>query len=410
MYHIFIGKQRALQFPVMCNACLKIGYTENIPDTNSNNNSIDDVGYGLWAHNGSFTIESAITPFDINGYGAYSAGLHNNTPTVPRVLKGGTSALVNPSGGSSKIMPATHLGANTTMNPATQESELYLSSAARVGHEMIIFFNHNFTLSLLNDTTHNVNNPAKYKIKATFNSSGSTFTVITDSAVISPVYSKEYFYSSSDGIDQLSGFNKQGRMEYRQVGIADNGLGGNISSGISLVLSNISNANINFFENKQQEVFVRNGQEFQLLGKVATLPTYRRINLVANLSRSVVNGEGIYIRAFAEPTYINKVFMVSCSYNDINKTVDLHLNGIKVKSQQINATTEFTFNKGDCFLGANGNNTTGAGSATSNKQFMGELHELSIVDFYKPKVGSTPTLLPNLDNTLAYFRFEEIDE
>lgn len=403
MYHIFTGKQRSLQFPVMCNACVKIDYSNNIPDTGNNDDASDDISYGLWAHTGSFTFESVITPFDINGYGNYSNRVFSSLPVAPRVLKGGTSATVNPSGGSNKIMPANDLGPNATM-PTNTESETYLSSAARITHEMIIFHNTNFTLSLLNDTFHNENNPAKYKIKASFTLDSTTTTITTDNAVILPSYSKEYFYSSSDGIDQLSGFTALNEIEYRQVGTASSG-----SSSGNLLTLNFQHDD--FFAGKQQEVYVRNGQEFELLGKVNTKSGTQQLLLISNLSRTIVSGEGIYLRSYAEPTYINEVFSVGCAYNDIGRTVDLYLNGIKVKSQQLpTTTTTFAFDNTNCYLGANGANATGAGSATTNKQFMGELHELSLVSGYKHKIISAPNLTPNLDDTLIYFRFEEIDE
>ena len=40
---------------------------------------------------------------------------------------------------------------------------------------------------------------------------------------------------------------------------------------------------------------------------------------------------------------------------------------------------------------------------------MGEFHELSIIDIPKLKFPFVNTLLPSLDETLLYLRFEEID-
>ena len=54
--------------------------------------------------------------------------------------------------------------------------------------------------------------------------------------------------------------------------------------------------------------------------------------------------------------------------------------------------------------------TTGtAESAIANKQFMGELHEMSMVNTTKKRF-SINNLTPNIDSTLFYFRFEEVDE
>ena len=43
MYSIFVGNQKSLVFPVMCNGFITIDYSDNIADTNSNNNVDDDV-------------------------------------------------------------------------------------------------------------------------------------------------------------------------------------------------------------------------------------------------------------------------------------------------------------------------------------------------------------------------------
>ena len=67
----------------------------------------------------------------------------------------------------------------------------------------------------------------------------------------------------------------------------------------------------------------------------------------------------------------------------------------------------FTFGDGDIYLGASAS-SIGSGTATTNNQFMGVLHELSIVKGIKQRFN-TMNLLPNYDDTLLYLRFEEID-
>ena len=62
MYEVLTGKQRSLVFPIMCNAFVKLDYSDNIPDTNSNTDTSDDIAYGLWAHEGSFSFEGIVTP------------------------------------------------------------------------------------------------------------------------------------------------------------------------------------------------------------------------------------------------------------------------------------------------------------------------------------------------------------
>ena len=146
MYEILTGKQRGLVFPVMCNGHVVIDYRDNIADTENDTDTTNDVAYGLWAHEDSFTFESIITPYEINGYGTYSS-------------------LTKPTYTSKKVMPALSQSVYTAGNEADYQSELYLSRTARLTHEMMIFYNTNFQVSLVNSTLHNENEPAKYKIR-----------------------------------------------------------------------------------------------------------------------------------------------------------------------------------------------------------------------------------------------------
>ena len=82
MYDVLIGNQRGLVFPVMCNGGVIIDYSDNIPSVGL---ATDDViGYGLWALEGSFTLEAIITPYDINGYGKWSSATQ---PTIANSIK-----------------------------------------------------------------------------------------------------------------------------------------------------------------------------------------------------------------------------------------------------------------------------------------------------------------------------------
>ena len=74
MYRLLTGKQRSLVFPVMCNSFVKIDYRDNIPEgVDGASPSDDDIRYGIWNHKDSFTIESTLTPYDINAYGLVSS-------------------------------------------------------------------------------------------------------------------------------------------------------------------------------------------------------------------------------------------------------------------------------------------------------------------------------------------------
>ena len=116
-----------------------------------------------------------------------------------------------------------------------------------------------------------------------------------------------------------------------------------------------------------------------------------------------------YIKNTQQPIYINDQFHIACSYNDIGKTLNIYLNGILQKSVSVGASSDFTMAAEDLFIGANDNQGVGEDSATANKQFMGELHEMCMTSTIRKKFLIN-NLLPNLKDTLFYFRFEEVDE
>lgn len=398
MYHILAGKQRALKFPIMCNASVKIDYSDNIPNTNNNSNTDDDVGYGLWSHEGSFIFEAIITPYDINGYGAgwdekpsvVSGRTFSDTPPSPRLINA-----------SDKVMPAID---SRLYSASDRQSEAYLASttAGRLNHEMIIFYNNNFHISLVNTTKHNQNQPAEFGIKVGIKTPNmASKTEITTDAVILPSYSRTYTYSATDGIDQTEGFDEFGRFKYWKV----NTVGSGTNTGDYVSLS--SNAK-DFIEGVNQKVFIREDNKFVLLGEVNT-KTATQIRTVSPHGKTLTTGEGLFLKAYQEPTYINKIHQVSCIYDDLQKKVFIYLNGILVKEETIVATDSFAFDRTDCFLGANGTNATGVGSATTNKQFMGEMHEMYISNRISSKIVRHSNLMPNYNDVLLYLRFEEID-
>jgi hypothetical protein len=96
-------------------------------------------------------------------------------------------------------------------------------------------------------------------------------------------------------------------------------------------------------------------------------------------------------------------------YNEIGKEVKIFLDGLLVKRQTLSTSSTFSMAQEDYFIGASSNNGTGTESAIANKQFMGELHEMSMVNTTKKRF-SINNLTPNINSTLFYFRFEEVDE
>jgi len=178
MYQVLAGKKRSLVFPVMCNGFVKLDYSDNVVDTNSDGDTSNDIAYGLFDHEGSFTFEAIITPYDINGYGRQSA-----SGSIPSFTA------------SKKIMPSS----SHQSTPSEYQSELYLPvTGGRLTHEMRIFSNDKFSVSLLNATSFNENQPAEYKIRVSMDIGGSTQTFTTTSAVITANKSSMFRWQTTD--------------------------------------------------------------------------------------------------------------------------------------------------------------------------------------------------------------------
>jgi hypothetical protein len=370
MYDILIGKQRGLVFPVMCNGHVRIDYSDNVPTTSITE---DNIAYGLFAHTGNFTFESILTPYDINGFGQYSATARPTTTATQ------------------KVMPTAVFSDAAS---ADFQSNEYMPIANRLVHEMNIFSNSNFSISLVNATTHNENQPAQYKIKVVLKIDGTDYTTTTDNTVINATTGFGWFYTS----DTLEGFDSQGRITHVLGGTTDGS-----NSGTTIPVASTTKFHAG------QEVFLRDGFTFTSLGTIASINAGVSIVLNTTPSSSISSSTKIFISSYKDPSYINNQFHVACSYNDVGKEVRIYLNGILVKKAILSTTGSFSMAKEDCFIGASSNNGTGTESAIANKQFMGEMHEMSMVNTLKNKF-LIHNLLPNLSDTLFYFRFEEVDE
>jgi hypothetical protein len=446
----------------MCNAHIKIDYSDNVPS------SADGINYGIWAHRGSFTFESIVTPYDINGMSLADGATQtlscttNASATNKKYIDGFTSTStlvagmtvsgdgiptgskiveINTNGtsididndattdttadrtfvfekptaiASQKVMPSV---IQSDADSANFQSEDYLTQSARLTHEMRIFSSTNFYLSLVNATSTNTNQPAEYKIKAGVKIGGTDYTAITDNAVIVSKAEMNHFTNiglhsqvSNDkginriGAETLDGINKKGLQEYIVATSLD-------TSSPSLPTNQIPVASTAKLQ-VGQEIFIRKGFNFTSLGIIQTVVDDIRVELVANFDDGtslIANNTNIYIKNTQQPIYINDQFHIACSYNDIGKTLNIYLNGTLQKSVSVGASSDFTMAEEDLFIGANNNQGIGEDSATANKQFMGELHEMCMTSTIRKKFLIN-NLLPNLKDTLFYFRFEEVDE
>ena len=371
MYSIFTGNQRSLVFPVMCNAFATIDYSANVPDANSVADTTDEAAYGIWVHEGDFTFEAIVTPYDINGYGTYDA-----TRTPPSITA------------SKKILPALGQSVYDASLEGNYESELYLSRTNRLTHEMMIFYSSDFQISLVNTSLHNENQPATYKIRARIRL-GSTTEVIDTDTLITPNIARHYTYTG------VSGFTTDGKVKYDNSGTVTS------VSGTTLVVSSTAG----FYAGL--ELFYRDGGNFISMGTIASVDSATDLTMSADVDTSA-NGT-VFFHEDKDPLYINNLFHIACAWNDTGKTLRIYFNGNLVKTATHSQTDGFSFSREDFYIGANGQGATGSESAITNKQFMGEMHEMALLNYRKSQFAGRNNLLPNYDNTLLYLRFEEVD-
>lgn len=364
MYNVLTGKQRSLVFPIMCNACVKLDYSDNVPDIEGTPaDTTDDTGFGIYNHTGSFTFETIITPYDIT---------HNSDKLT-----------------SKKIMP---------LGSSSRQSTDYLLRSSTISHEMRIFHSSNFQISLVNNVA-NANNlePSRYKIKVGIKLGSAPMEYFITDDVIIPSFGKQFFYDSSKYTLGISGFDKQGRMAY----LPKTTLSSDFSSG-DTILSLTSSVGFTVGE----RLYHLENKDFLFIGTIASTSP---VTLSAPYNNDISNGSIIYFEEDREPTYINNSYHIACSFNDKAQTVSIFLNGIKQTTGTHTQTTSFSFPKEDYFIGSNGTNKIGYNSATDNNQFMGEIHEMCITNVIRRQFPYILNLMPNYENALFYLRLEEVD-
>ena len=409
-YSIFTGKQRSLVFPVMCNGFLTLDYSANI------SNSADAIPYGLWQLDEDFTFECVLTPYEINGYGGHSTNGHqfaSEDGSLDLITDGALTNGEIVSSTSKKIMTALGKVQYDSGSPNDFESELYLSRTARLTHEMRIFHNPNFQVSLVNSTTHNQNNPARYKIKVGIKLGSAAMEYFTTDEVIIPNEGRQFNIQTDttfgSGLKLLGGIEDE-KLEY--IPIRTDRYITSVSTDTLTFNGNINTSGlINNADADKLEIYVKQNGQFLSLGTINSFPTSSKIKLTSTPSFTVETGTSafVYVKNKREPSYINNTFHIACSWDNANKTLIIYFNGQPVKRGVHTQTDSFEFDQSDCFIGANGADATGAGSATTNNQFMGELHEMAIISRRLDRFNIN-NLTPPYNETVLYLRFEEVDE
>tara|TARA_R100001377_G_scaffold85120_1_gene70371 strand:- start:1162 stop:2283 length:1122 start_codon:yes stop_codon:yes gene_type:complete len=372
----------------MCNAHVKIDYSDNIPKGADNTPaSSDDVVYGLWDLKDAFTIETTITPYDVNGYGS---GTTLNIQTIEN---------------SKKILPAINGSATDT----NYLSHYYLSESAKLTHEMRIFHSTKVQVSLVNVTTHNHNQPAEYKIRFKL-ILGSTTKTLDSPVLIKPSSGINWPLANNTTNSLTKGlFDADGKYTHSFERTTHSS--GN--NGTTLVFTSPTLAEANFYNG--QELFISNNGIPESIGTIKHVRVTGESNALPpvelNTSQSTaLNSTDIYVKTLQHPSYVDNFNHIAATYDDNSKLMSIYLDSRLVASATHDATGSnlFVFDKEDFYLGANGTGGKGANTSVSNNQFMGELHEFAISSIAKNNFNVF-NLTPRYANTLLYFRFEEVD-
>lgn len=371
MYDVYVGKRKSLVFPIMCNSHVSVSYSENVPDIESTpSDTTDDIPYGIWAHNSDWTIEALITPYDINGSGADG--------------RRGRLAQNNRRG----VMPANGTG--------TYLSETYLPTSDRFGHKMCFFKCANFSLYLINTTTHNSNQPAEYAIKMEYSYSSGTASFQTDT-IITASNSRSYVYGDANSNLNIEGFSDNGRLEYLDAG----------SNLIPLTSPSTTIQGIDPLKFAEgQEVFIRENEfDFTLLGTITTGGISGSNITLDTTVNSLAQSTRLFTRTYKEPKYIDNIHHIAVAYSSTGQKINIYYNGSLVKTTTKALASEvLTFGREDIIIGKN---TTSDNDASTDCQFMGELHELSVVGNYQKSFRYLNNLMPKYSETLLFLQFEE---
>jgi len=378
-YSTYIGDRQSLKFPVMSDAYIKLPYLKNLADTNT--------PYGLWEHTGSFTFEAIVTPYDINGYGIR----HNGSSSAEGVL---TSEKTIPSLAEEDVLGGI----------VTAQDQVYLPHANRFNwggsgnqHKMSLFYSDNLHIYLENNTLHNQNQPAEYKLCAEVK--------LTNPVTLKSNNSIQSTKSLYDITDTSKIYKNQQYVAYDSTLTVSGTTQG--TNQITFATS----ADPRTIIHKYQEIYDCKGV---LIGTVTSTSASNFIvdTTITAYTKAIYDAlsitNKIYLASPKEALYIENTFHVGVSYEDASGEIKLFLNGVEVASQlhsdRTSITEPFSFGTNDMYIGQNASATYPENRKT---QFMGELHELSIIAIPKYSFSSLYTLLPQQRNLLLYLTFEE---
>ena len=410
MYQTYVGEKKALIFPVMCDGYLAIEYRQGETGTRTGHYFSDPQTYGIWDVD-SFTIETIITPYDINGNG-------NSFYTAPPLGNFGVDSEYL----TKKSLPQvrTIAGSGTTYNP-TSQSNTYLSKTHRLasasgndGYKMSLFWNENVELYLQNTTTTNQNQPAEYQICLSVKDKNSTETIVRSGAIIT---SRENH--SGKSIEGTITNQKYGDdsdiIEYDRIALTVNAIS---EGGTSLTLTSGAARESDYFY-PGQKLYTISDQTFTYLATVSSISndsTSATVTITA-AAHAVGSAATLYQPTKREAPYLLNTYHIAATFNIITGTISIYLDGNLLNSTiHTGDFSTFYMSPGDCKIGQGSTSyatteTIDSVSTTNTlySQFMGELHEFAISKGAKTSFESINTLMPNSRDLLLYYRFEEVD-
>jgi hypothetical protein len=337
---IYVGDTKALVFPVMSDGYLKLDYS----DYNQSNTELDLRG-GFWGHQGNFSIEAIITPYDVNGYGTKTGGGvgYANSERTPPSLDQSIS----------------------TRN--TYQSENYFSHTTRKTHRMMIFYNNNVQFYLQNTTPNNLNQPAEYKIVLKIKDGSSAIGEAESGTVIRAV-NRLYGYYNSDSL--YDGITTSKTL---------------LDATTTKVNTTITCDSTTTIE-EGTEIFNSSGIS---MGTVTTVPSATTFT-IADVSNYTAS---LYVSQPKEALYLDTIYKIGCSYSTTGN-IKLYINGDVIAEEKV--SKKVAFDPSDSYIGQDG--------STKTTQFMGKLYEISMYKRATP-TSSTMTLSPGYYDILFYYRF-----
>jgi len=345
-YTVFSEDRKSLQFPAFCDGYVNIDYSEAVAGEPT----------GLWANEGSFTIEMLVTPYDVNG------DFDKDTwPTSRKSLKS--------------------LGSG---------GDYYFDTDERKNAVMTLLKNTNIKVSLNNTTLHRKQQPAEYSISFTMTIGGTTTTLTSPTVITTnPLFREVY----KDPTKYLFNGHEPFAEKANHLTSYDN-------------ISNI-NTTTNKFTTDRPKAY-RNG---------ITIYDNNGTNLGVNLSSDnssrieVANIDPLsgmtdaFIPLPQEALYVETVHHIAVSYDSNNKLMSIIYNNNLVAQTVHDAGGKFIFHPSDIYLGKDP--FTGSAQDKRKSQFIGEYHEISITSISSTKFTNINTLTPPFRRLLLYLDFEE---